>query len=76
MDTKIDKKLEFVLVKVENKARLRIVKTGIQDNSNIVVLSRSKVRDSVVFAPQVPVYTRAYASVIVTLIRPKNQELH
>ncbi len=47
---KSDKKLECVFVKVGNKAKIRIVKTGIQDDTNIEILSGLKKGDEVKLA--------------------------
>lgn len=48
---KTDKKLECVFVKVGNKARIRIVKTGIQDDKNIEVVSGLKKGDIIITGP-------------------------
>lgn len=48
---KIDKKLECVFVKVGNKAKIRIIKTGIQDDTNIEVLTGLKKGDVVITGP-------------------------
>lgn len=49
--SKSDKKLECVFVKVGNKAKIRIVKTGIQDDTNIEVVSGLKKGDVVIVGP-------------------------
>ena len=49
--SKSDKKLECVFVKVGNKAKIRIVKTGIQDDTNIEVISGLKKGDVVIIGP-------------------------
>jgi HlyD family secretion protein len=58
-DTKVkpksDKKLECVFVKVGDKAKIRIVKTGIQDDTNIEILSGLKKGDEVIVGPYVTV---------------------
>lgn len=46
-----DKKFECVFVKVGDKAKIRIVKTGIQDDSNIEVISGLKKGDVVIIGP-------------------------
>jgi HlyD family secretion protein len=46
-----DKKFECVFVKVGDKAKIRIVKTGIQDDSNIEVISGLKKGDVVITGP-------------------------
>ncbi|MGL2987358.1 efflux RND transporter periplasmic adaptor subunit [Flavobacterium sp. RSSA_27] len=48
---KSDKKFECVFVKVGNKAKIRIIKTGIQDDANIEVLSGLKKGDVVITGP-------------------------
>jgi HlyD family secretion protein len=48
---KSDKKLECVFVKVGNKAKIRVIKTGIQDDANIEVLSGLKKGDVVITGP-------------------------
>ena len=49
--TKIDKKLECVFVKVGDKAKIRIIKTGIQDDTNIEVVTGLKKGDVVITGP-------------------------
>ena len=53
--TKTDKKFECVFVKVGDKAKIRIVKTGIQDDTNIEILSGLKKGDEVITGPYVTV---------------------
>lgn len=48
---KLDKKLECVFVKDGDKARIRIIKTGIQDDSNIEVIQGLKKGDVVIVGP-------------------------
>ena len=48
---KIDKKLECVFVKVGDKAKIRIIKTGIQDDTNIEVISGLKKGEIVIIGP-------------------------
>jgi HlyD family secretion protein len=48
---KSDKKFECVFVKVGNKAKIRIVKTGIQDDTNIEITSGLKKGDIVIVGP-------------------------
>ena len=48
---KSDKKLECVFLKVGDKAKIRIVKTGIQDDTNIEILSGVKNGDNVITGP-------------------------
>jgi len=48
---KKDKKLECVFIKVGDKAKIRIIKTGIQDDSNIEVLQGLKKGDVVIVGP-------------------------
>ena len=49
--SKNDKKFECVFVKVGNKAKIKIVKTGIQDDTNIEVISGLKKGDVVIVGP-------------------------
>ena len=46
-----DKKLECVFVKVGEKAKIRIIKTGIQDDTNIEIISGLKTGDVVITGP-------------------------
>ena len=48
---KSDKKYECVFVKVGGKAKIRVIKTGIQDDANIEVLSGLKIGDVVITGP-------------------------
>lgn len=48
---KSDKKFECVFVKVGDKAKIRIIKTGIQDDANIEVLTGLKKGDVVITGP-------------------------
>jgi HlyD family secretion protein len=48
---KNDKKLECVFVKVGDKAKIRIIKTGIQDDTNIEVLEGIKKGDVIITGP-------------------------
>jgi len=48
---KSDKKFECVFVKVGDKAKIRIIKTGIQDDTNIEVMSGLKPSDVVITGP-------------------------
>lgn len=48
---KSDKKLECVFVKVGDKAKIRIIQTGIQDDTNIEVLSGLKKGEVVITGP-------------------------
>jgi HlyD family secretion protein len=48
---KSDKKFECVFLKVGDKAKIRIIKTGIQDDTNIEVISGLKKGDVVIVGP-------------------------
>ncbi|WP_202702095.1 efflux RND transporter periplasmic adaptor subunit [Flavobacterium sp. UGB4466] len=48
---KSDKKFECVFVKVGNKAQIKIIKTGIQDDTNIEVMTGLKAGDVVITGP-------------------------
>lgn len=56
-----DKLLECVFVKVGNKAKIRVIKTGIQDNTNIEVLSGLKKGDVVIVGPYATVTKELYS---------------
>lgn len=49
--SKSDKKLECVFVKSGKKAKIRVIKTGIQDDTNIEVVSGIKKGDTVITGP-------------------------
>ncbi|WP_306353455.1 efflux RND transporter periplasmic adaptor subunit [Flavobacterium sp. '19STA2R22 D10 B1'] len=49
--TKKEQKFECVFVKVDGKAKLRVVKTGIQDDTNIEVITGLKKSDVVIIGP-------------------------
>ena len=49
--SKVDKKLECVFVKSNGKAKIRIVKTGIQDDTNIEIISGLKKGDEIITGP-------------------------
>lgn len=51
VSTKNDKKFECVFVKEGNKAKIRIVKTGIQDDTNIEIISGLKKGDVIITGP-------------------------
>lgn len=51
MKSKSDKKYECVFVKVGNKAKIRIIKTGIQDDTNIEVTEGLKLGDEIITGP-------------------------
>ncbi len=48
---KVDKKKECVFVKAGKKAQLRVIRTGIQDDTNIEVVSGLKKGDTVIIGP-------------------------
>ncbi len=49
--SKIDKKLECIFVKSNGKAKIRIVKTGIQDDTNIEIISGLQKGDEIITGP-------------------------
>ena len=51
IQTKSDKKFECVFVKVGDKAKIRVIKTGIQDDTNIEVTQGLKPGDVVIVGP-------------------------
>ena len=48
---KSDKKYECVFVKVGDKAKLRVVKTGIQGDTNIEIISGLKPGEEIIIGP-------------------------
>jgi HlyD family secretion protein len=48
---KPDQKFECVFVKVGDKAKLRVVKTGIQDDTNIEIISGLKKGEEIITGP-------------------------
>ena len=69
-----DKKFECVFIKSNNKAKLRVVKTGIQDESNIEVLSGLKAGDTVITGPYTTVTKELKPDDIVTLEKKKDDK--
>jgi HlyD family secretion protein len=72
--TKSDKKLECVFVKVGDKAKIRIVKTGIQDDTNIEIISGLKKGDEVITGPFVTVSKDLNSGDKVKLATTKDKE--
>lgn len=50
-ETKSDKKFECVFIKDGDNAKLRVIKTGIQDDKNIEIISGLKKGDVVITGP-------------------------
>ncbi|MFV5688692.1 efflux RND transporter periplasmic adaptor subunit [Flavobacterium sp. ZT3R25] len=71
---KSDKKLECVFVKVGDKAKIRIIKTGIQDDTNIEVLTGLKKGDVVITGPYTTVSKELNSGDKVTLKTEKDKE--
>ncbi|HLP62862.1 efflux RND transporter periplasmic adaptor subunit [Flavobacterium sp.] len=69
-----DKKFECVFVKVGDKAKIRIVKTGIQDDSNIEVISGLKKGDVVIVGPYNTVTKELNSGDKVVLATKKEEE--
>ena len=70
---KSEKKLECVFVKVGNKAKIRIIKTGIQDDTNIEVLSGLKKGDIVITGPYTTVTKDLNSGDLVTTNKEKGK---
>jgi HlyD family secretion protein len=68
---KSDKKLECVFVKVGDKAKIRIIKTGIQDDTNIEVLLGLKKGDVIITGPYTTVSKDLNSGDIVNTDTPK-----
>ena len=71
---KNDKKFECVFVKVGNKAKIRIVKTGIQDDTNIEVTAGLKKGDIVIVGPYTTVTKDLNSGDKVTLAKDSDKE--
>ena len=71
---KNDKKFECVFVKVGNKAKIRIVKTGIQDDTNIELTSGLKKGDVVIVGPYTTVTKDLNSGDKVTLAKDSDKE--
>jgi HlyD family secretion protein len=71
--SKSDKKYECVFVKVGDKAKIRIVKTGIQDDTNIEILSGLKKGDEVITGPYVTVSKDLNSGDKVKISSPKDK---
>jgi HlyD family secretion protein len=71
---KSDKKFECVFVKVGGKAKIRIIKTGIQDDTNIEVLTGLKKGDVVITGPYTTVSKELNSGDKVTLKTEKDKE--
>ena len=69
-----DKKVECVFVKVGNKAKIRIGKTGIQDDTNIEVTSGLKKGDVVIVGPYTTVTKDLNSGDKVTLAKDSDKE--
>jgi len=71
---KSDRKLECVFVKVGDKAKIRIIKTGIQDDTNIEVISGLKKGDMVITGPYTTVSKDLNSGDKVTTEKEKGKE--
>jgi HlyD family secretion protein len=71
---KSDKKYECVFVKVGDKAKIRIIKTGIQDDTNIEVLTGLKKGDVVITGPYTTVSKDLNSGDKVTLKTNKDKD--
>ena len=71
---KNDKKFECVFVKVGNKAKIRIVKTGIQDDTNIELTSGLKKGDVVIVGPYTTVTKDLNSGDKITLAKDSDKE--
>lgn len=71
---KSDKKFECVFVKVGDKAKIRIIKTGIQDDTNIEVISGLKKGDVVITGPYATVTKELNSGDKVALLTDKEKK--
>ena len=72
--SKSDTKFECVFVKVGDKAKIRIVKTGIQDDTNIEISSGLKKGDIVIIGPYTTVTKDLNSGDLVTLVKEKDSK--
>lgn len=72
---KSDKKYECVFVKEGNKAKIRVIKTGIQDDTNIEVISGLKKGDIVIIGPYTTVTKDLNSGDKVTLKKGSTTEI-
>lgn len=72
--SKSDTKFECVFVKVGDKAKIRIVKTGIQDDTNIEISSGLKKGDVVIIGPYTTVTKDLNSGDLVTLVKVKDSK--
>lgn len=72
---KSDKKYECVFVKVGEKAKIRIIKTGIQDDTNIEVMKGLKKGDVVIIGPYNTVTKDLNSGDKVSISTDKNKEV-
>ncbi len=71
---KSDKKLECVFVKVGDKAKIKIIKTGIQDDSNIEVITGLKKGDVVITGPYMTVSKELNSGDVVFIKKEKDKK--
>lgn len=71
---KSDKKLECVFVKVGDKAKIKIIKTGIQDDTNIEVISGLKKGDQVITGPYTTVSKELNSGDVVFIKKEKDKK--
>jgi HlyD family secretion protein len=74
VSSKSDKKLECVFVKVGEKAKIRVIKTGIQDDTNIEVLSGIKKGDEIIIGPYTTVTKDLNSGDKVKVEKPSEKE--
>ena len=74
MVVKSDKKLECVFLKVGDKAKIQIIKTGIQDDTNIEVISGLKKGDIVITGPYTTVSKELNSGDKVTLEKKEDKK--
>ncbi len=71
---KSDKKFECVFVKSGNKAKIRVIKTGIQDDTNIEVTEGLKPGDIVITGPYTTVTRELNSGDLVTVAGKKDEK--
>lgn len=71
---KSDQKFECVFVKIKDKVKLRVIKTGIQDDTNIEIISGLKKDEEIVVGPYTIITKELFNNDKVKVEKTKNTE--
>jgi HlyD family secretion protein len=74
VSSKNEKKLECVFVKVGDKAKIKVIKTGIQDDTNIEVISGINKGEEIIVGPYITVTKELNSGDKVKVEKPSNKE--